>query len=356
MTEATVMEKAIGEAVLKKRTPKVHRVASKPENAPTYKAYDFDLIDAVGKLHSTPLRRSLLGKIAFACDAYINGCIQGAFKTLRLQMEEVGDARWDSYQSFLSWASGLSANTETMVEAGMDVSDVRTTVQKLFNCRTQCWDLIEHGEMPNPAKPFERPLITDWLRNPRDRKDDPETTAKIMQSVRDEVMDDDGVIDVDMQQTVLQSLEIKNEAAKREALKWDKRRGELSAIFFDALGISEYASESASITMADIAPTNRAGDGSGDMALHDSRSGGTIREGASNEEPFLDLPAFYQFKLVSAAPRYISTALTIELANDRKVSIAEHAKASIEARPLRKAAKLAAEHPKFTVVLSELRT
>lgn len=275
-------------------------------------AFDFDLVQRIADLKHTELRNRVISRLAFACDAYVNIAIQRALTTLRADQELAGTAHWDSYQAFLHYVAGIAASEETMTEAGMQVQPLRETVQKLFNVRTQIHNIL----MESIGASYQVPLITDWMRNPRVRRDDASTLVKIKQSARFAATDDDtGAVDIDLERQLLESIGMKRMVQKEDQLKWDKQRGELSAVMFEALKIRD-----------DMADVGFAGD---------------------NEEPFLELEPVLQHKLLTGSVRYVQDVVAIDLSSDRKISYQEHAAAAIESRPLLKAIKLALTHRRF---------
>lgn len=274
-------------------------------------AFDFDLVAKLKDVKHTEMRNRVLTRLAFACDAYINLAIQRAVTTLRADSELAGTARWDSYQAFLNWVAGIAASEELLTEAGMQVTPLRDTVQKLFNVRTQIHDVLAE----NIGTSYEVPLITDWMRNPRIRRDDASTLVKLKASAKFAATDEDGVLDIDLEKQLLESIGMKRAAAKEDQLKWDKQRGELAATLFDALKIRD-----------DMFDIGFAGD---------------------NEEPFLELDPDLQYRLLTGCVRYIQDTVAVDLVNDRKVTAESHAAAAIESRPLVKAIKLATEHTRF---------
>jgi hypothetical protein len=275
-------------------------------------AFDFDLVQKIADLKHTELRNRVMSRLAFACDAYINIAIQRAMTTLRADQELAGTARWDNYQAFLHYVAGIAASEETLTEAGMLVQPLRDTVQKLFNVRTQIHDILSE----NIGASYAVPLITDWMRNPRVRRDDASTLVKIKASARFAATNDDGAVDVDLERQLLESIGMKRSVQKEDQLKWDKQRGELSATMFDALKIRD-----------DISDVGFAGD---------------------NEEPFLELDPVLQHKLLTGSVRYIQDVVAVDLTSDRKITAEEHAAAAIESRPLIKAIRQALEHRRFS--------
>lgn len=274
-------------------------------------AFDFDLPVKLSLLTNVELRNAVMSRVAFACDAYINITIQRSLSALREAEELSGAARWDSYQAFLGYVSGIAASEETMAEAGMEVEPMRDTVQKLFNLRTQLHSLLHTfvGEK------YETPVITDWMRNPRVRRDDADTLRKLKSTIKMAATDmETGAIDVELEKQLIESYAAKRMATKEDQLKWDKQRGELAATMFDALKIRD-----------DIADIGFAGD---------------------NEEPFLDLSAEHQFKLLEGTKRHIGNVL-MAMIDDRKVTPEMHAAAAIESRPLMKEVIGAMGHSRF---------
>jgi hypothetical protein len=309
-------------------------------------AYDYDLVDRIANLKHTELRNRVLSRLAFACDAYINISIQRTVSTLRADQELAGTATWDSYQAFLQYVAGIAASEETLTEAGMLVKPMRENVQKLYNVRTQIHDIL----LESIGASYQVPVITDWMANPRLRRDDATTLAKLKQSARFSATDmDTGVVDVDLEKQMVESIGIKRSAQKEDQLKWDKQRGELSAMLFNALKIRDDVVGFAVITMADQRSPELSATAEGSMYNEGKFIGKGIVE--TNVEPFLDLEIEMQFKLLTGSVRYIQDVVAIDLANDRKISVEEHAAAAIESRPLVKAIKLAMEHRRFKDVV-----
>lgn len=299
-------------------TPRVHTVppgtmgqALLASGVAASLAFDYDLVQHVTDVKHTELRNRVLSRIAFACDAYIGIAIQRAVTQLRADHELAGTARWDTYQAFLQFVSGIAASEQTMAEAGMQITPLRETVQRLYDVRTQIHDTL----LENIGASYAVPDIREWMRNPRVRRDDASTLVKLKNAARFAATDDSGVIDIDLEKQLIESIGIKRAATKEEQLKWDRQRGELSAVMFDALQIRD-----------DTADVGFAGD---------------------NEEPFLELSPELQFKLLTGSVRYISDVVAVDLVSDRKITAEEHAAAAIESRPLIKAIKQAASHKRF---------
>lgn len=277
-------------------------------------AFDFDLVAKIADVKHTELRNRVLSRLAFATDAYVNIAIQRAMTKLRADQELAGTHSWDSYQAFLQYVAGIAASETMLSEAGMEVQPLREIVQQLFDVRTQIHDIL----LESIGASYQVPLITDWMRNPRLRRDDAGTLAKLRNSARIIATREDGVIDLDLERQLMESIAVKRAATKEDQLKWDKQRGELSAILFDALKIRD-----------DIA----------DVGYADE-----------HQEPFLELPAELQYKLLNGSVRYIQDVVAIDLVSDRKITPEEHAAAAIEMRPLVKSIKLAMEHRKFAEI------
>lgn len=277
-------------------------------------AFDFDLIAHLKDVKHTQMRNRVLSRVAFAVDAYINIQISKALNTLRVDAELAGTARWDSYQAFLQYVAGVAANEETLTEAGLNVTPLRETVQKLFNVRMQVHNIL----IENIGSSYEVPDIRDWMRNPRIRRDDASTLIKLKAAAKYAATTDKGAVDADLERQLIESIGMKRAAQKEDQLKWDKLRGELAAIMFDALQIRE--------DMADAGYADE------------------------NEEPFLELTPELQFKLLTGCLRYIQDVVAIDLVSDRKVSAEEHAAAAIESQPLKRDIKLATEHKRFANV------
>jgi hypothetical protein len=273
-------------------------------------AFDFALIDRLKNVHVRELGTGLLSRTAFAVDAYINMAIQRAMSKLRADRELAGEAPWDTYQAFLSFVSGIAANEALMEEAGMEITPLRETVQKLFNVRTEIHNIL----LERIGVSYEIPVITEWMANPRLRRDDPSTMAKRALTNRMLATDPDtGIIDTDLEKQLAASMAIKDASLKADQLKWDKQRGELAALMFDALHIRDDQADAAF-------------DGEYD--------------------PFGDLDLEHQFKLLGGVTRYITGVLD-DIARDRKITYEVHAAAVKEAMPLRKEVKAAMEHSRF---------
>lgn len=275
-------------------------------------AFDFDLVQVTADVKHIELRNRVLSRMAFACDAYINITIQRALSNLRSDHELAGTAPWDSYQAFLQYVAGIAASEATLTEAGLQVKPLRETVQKLYDLRTQIHDIL----LENIGASYQVPQIHDWMRNPRLRRDDATTLQKLKASARAMATDlDSGVVDVDLERQLMDSFALKRTVTKEDQLKWDKMRGDLAAIMFDALKIRD-----------DTADVGFAGD---------------------HEEPFLELDTEHQYKLLTGSIRYISDTVSVDLVSDRKVTAEDHAAAVIESRPLIKAIKAAIAHKRF---------
>lgn len=274
-------------------------------------AFDFDLVAKLADVKHTEMRNRVLRRLAFAADAHINITIQQALTKLRADQELAGTARWDSYQAFLQYVAGIAASETQLSDAGMQVTELRDTVQKLFNLRTQVHNIL----LENIGASYAVPVITDWMSNPRIRRDDASTLVKLKASARFAATDEDGVVDVDLERQLIESIGMKRSAQKEDQLKWDKQRGELAAMLFNALAIRD-----------DISDVGYAGD---------------------NEEPFLELEPVLQHKLLTGSIRYIQDVVAIDLVNDRKITAEEHAAAAIESRPLIKSIRQALEHRRF---------
>jgi hypothetical protein len=66
-------------------------------------------------------------------------------------------------------------------------------------------------------------------------------------------------------------------------------------------------------------------------------------------DPFGDLNAEMQYKLLHGSLRYVGNVLRKAI-NDRKVTAPEMAKWTIESRPLLKSIRQALEHPRFEAI------
>lgn len=272
--------------------------------------FEFDLLAQVRGVHSLEFKTQLLSTMAFSCDGQIGGTIQARLREHRELHELEGTAQWDNYQAFLAYVGGIAASETSMAEGGMNVSDTRETIQKLFNMRTAIYAALTELR----GQSFEVPSIEDFLSNPRPQTDSAEVIAKKAGTAKDFATDDDGVIDMDKLHDYNISLMLKDKTMKAEQLKWDKQRGELSAMLFRAFKIRD--------DMSDIGYTGE-------------------------EDPFGDLPAQAQYKLMhGCANRWIDGILQ-RGSTDRKVTVAEHATWMAEARPLRKSIRAALEHQRF---------
>lgn len=347
--------------------------------------FTFDLFETVKDIKHRGFSERLLAKIAFACDAYIGITIQRAISAMKDAHELAGTATWDSYQAFRNYVEGIAASEETMREAGMDVRDTRGQLQMLWNMRCACHDQIAtiRGATPMDAmlvgpKDKKDPLvyavpnIEQFMRNPRLRQDDASTTAKKKHMLKDMASDDDGVVDVQLLSDLERSYEIKSHNKKLNNLRFDKERGEMSAMLWRAFNLSDYGSVTEAFarvvkTKAGyVQEPNESG-----LKAHVAGDGGTKvsaaelvdRAMAKDEsegqditltevDPFGDLDAMTQYRLMhgmlgaNGKLGYIKSTL-MEAADDWNVDFEEHAKWVYEARPLRKAIAEAVEHKKF---------
>jgi hypothetical protein len=274
-------------------------------------AFEFNLIDQINTVHSSGLKQQVMSSLAFACDAYINNTLKSVLADYYKHAQEVGDAPWDTYQTFLNYVAGLVTSQETMTEAGMEVTDTRERLQSLFNLRT---DL--HARLTDMlGSSYETPSLEEFMRNPRLGRDDANTLAKAEANAREYATDDDGVIDLDLFRTHMGAAKIRSEAERNEALKWEKRRGEITAVMYRAFNLRD------------------------DMKDAVESEYGTF-------DPFGDLDAELQYKLMHGTLRYIGNVLD-RASRDRKIPLNEYTTWLVEARPLRKAITTALEHPKF---------
>lgn len=275
----------------------------------TRRAFDFDLLDSLKGITSTEFARRLMGRWAFAVDAYINNAIHVKLRDFREERETGGQAGWDNYQGFLAFMREIASDEQAMSDMGLDVKPIAEEVQRLYAMRRAIHATL--ANLSSAGTEYEEPDIREFFRNPRPRRDDLETTAKLDALSRDFATNDDGVIDVDAMEMHKENIRRKRVQQKVDELEWDKRRGALSAELFDFL-------------MAQDADVNMDAD-----------------------YPFDQLSAEHQFKMLTAtAERYVDGVLE-QGATDRKITATELTKWQLEARPLRKALKAAIAHDKF---------
>lgn len=306
-------------------------------------AFEFDLVGNLKGIHVHEFGNQLLSRTAFACDAYINNSIRQAVTKLRADQELAGTAPWDSYQAFLSFVAGIAYNQSAMKEAGMEITPLKATVQKLFNLRTEIHDVL----VERIGSSYETPDITDWMRKPRLQKDDANTVAKKTSGNRMLATDlDTGTIDVDLEKQLNESMAMKDEIDKQEQLKWDKKRGELHAMMFHALKINEYALAGVTLSNADKRSPELSEEAANKInEMKDIANG--RRTLPVDIDPFGDLDEIHQFKLMAGLEqRYIPNVLH-DIAKDRKVPYTVHAAAAVEAQKLLKTTRVALKHPRF---------
>jgi hypothetical protein len=315
--------------------------------------FEFNLVDKFKDLTSHDFGNRLLNSVAFACDAYIGMAIQREMSNMRNTRELEGAAPWDSYQSFLHYAAGLATSEETMAEAGMAVTPLREQLQSLYNVRTECHDILverkfAYGRGKDGTAIMEPPLVVDFLANPRIRRDDAETVAKRKSVIRMDSQDDDGVIDVELERELETAYAQKDAVEKLEQLKWDKQRGQLAASFWEAFNLKEYAQpwvyEERAVHALRVDDSVVKLDAQEAVARSMNRTGET-----SPIDPFGDLNAEMQYKLLHGSLRYVGNVLRKAI-NDRKVTAPEMAKWTIESRPLLKSIRQALEHPRFEAI------
>jgi hypothetical protein len=277
----------------------------------TSNVFEFNLVDQILAVHSSGLKQQVMSSLAFACDAYINNTLKGVLADFYRHANLEGNAPWDTYQTFLNHVAGLVTSQETMSEAGMEVTDTRARLQSLFNLRTEL-----HAKLLDMlGSSYEVPSLEDFMLNPRLGRDDANTLAKAEANAREFATDDDGVIDLDLFRAHMGAAKVRSEAERNEALKWEKRRGEITAVMYRAFKLRD------------------------DMADASLVEYGTF-------DPFGDLDAELQYKLMHGTLRYVDNVLD-RASRDRKIPLNEYTTWLVEARPLRKAIKAAVEHPKF---------
>lgn len=274
------------------------------------RAFDFDLLDSLKGITSTEFARRLMGRWAFAVDAYINNAIHVKLRDFREERETGGQASWDNYQGFLAYMNEIASDEQAMSDMGLNVKSIAEEVQRLYAMRRAIHATL--ANLSSAGTEYEEPDIREFFLDPRPRRDDANTTAKLESLSREFATNDDGVIDVEAMEMHKENVRRKRVQEKAEELEWDRRRGALSAELFDFLLAQD----------ADV-----------DMDA---------------DYPFDQLPAEYQYKMLTATvERYIDGVLEHAATKDRKITASELTKWQIEARPLRKALKAAIAHDKF---------
>ena len=277
-------------------------------------AFDYDLLESVRGLTSREFARRLLGRWAFACDAHINNAIHYKLRDYRDEREADGLAQWDNYNDFIGFMKEIAANEQSMSDMGLDIKPIADEVRKLYNMRRAIHSAI--ASIATAGTTYEEPDIIEFFLNPKPRRDDAETVAKLEGNSLDFATNEDGVIDVEALQVHKEVTANKRQFAKKQQLVWDKRRGELSAELFRYLIVSDF--------------------------------------GADSEDPFGDLAPTWQFKMLTAmGERYVPGVIE-QAGDDYKITANELTKWRLEARPLRKALKLASEHRRFNEVREQL--
>jgi hypothetical protein len=317
-------------------------------------------------INSKGLKERLLGKVAFACDAYIGITLQRKLFDMREAQELAGTAPWDSYQAFRAHVADIAASEASMAEAGMDVKSTRETIQALYNMRTACHDAIANirGAQPMDAAKIGKskdpsiyavPNIEAFFRNPRERRDDAKTMAKRGGMIKNLASNDDGVMDVELMKELERSYEQKAEYKRKNDLVFDRNRGEMNAMLFRAFNLQEYGQvrvyeESAVHAIRVDDSTVKL-----DAAEVVSRAMGLTGE-HTPPDAFGDLPIEFKYRLLhgmigrDGGLGYIKSTL-MDGISDWNVEFEEHAKWMIEARPLTKTITSALEHPVFTSVV-----
>lgn len=301
------------------------------------KSFDFDLIAKI-KITPRAFSERLLSTVGFACSAYIKVAIDAELRALQTRLEDPANElppKWDSYQGFLLWVSGLAANEEMRHDAGLDTTELRKTVQALYTVRQECYDAVAAQYLTGG---YTVPDLHEFFTKPRMRDEDAETKRKAKAIIAMEATDEDsGAIDVELEQQLAQMWDIKSQSQRENQLLWDKRRGEVASLFFKAMKISDCTTSDAVLTAADSrAPLS-------ENTRDAMRVGETVVQG--EVDPFLDLPSAYQYRLLTRTrDRYIGSVLT-QLAKDTKVPYEECMSVAIEARKFRKELNAALEHP-----------
>lgn len=328
--------------------------------------FTYNLLDALTSLHCSGFKDRLLGKVAFACDAYIGITLQKALSTMKEELEVSGTAPWDSYQAFRAFVSGMAASEQTMQEAGMEVRETRAQLQRLFNMRTACHDAIAtvRGATPmdatlvgnkKDATIYAVPNIELFFKNPRLRRDDAKTMAKKQGLLKNLASNEDGVIDAELLTQLTSSFALKSEHKRVRDLEFDRQRGELTAMLFRAFELREYAP--AIVYEESAVDALRVDGGTVQLDAQDVVERAMIhadKEGddVSPVDPFGDLDAETQYRLLhgmigrAGGLGYIKSTLA-DATDDWNVEFEEHAKWIIESRPLTKAVREALEHQKF---------
>lgn len=312
---------------------------------------------------SKGFKERILGKIAFACDAYIGITIQHKLKEMKESKELEGAAEWDSYQAFRLHVADIAASEATMQEAGMEVRVTRETIQALYNMRCACHDAIAgiRGTTPIDAALVGKdtdptwyvvPSIEAFFRNPRMRREDGKTAAKRAGLIKNLASNDDGVIDVELMKVLDQSYELKAEFKRKTDLVFDKNRGEMNAMLFRAFNLQPYAQ----VRVYEEAPVHalRVDDSTVklDAAEVVSRAMGHESGEVTEPDPFGDLSVEHKYKLLhgmigrDGGMGYVKGTL-MDGISDWNIEFEEHAKWVVESRPLIKAVKVAVEHPLF---------
>lgn len=274
----------------------------------TGQAFNFDLLEATRSITSEKFAIRLLGRWAFACDAYISNVIHSKLRDYRAERELDGMAEWDSYQSFMAFMHEIASDEQAMADMGLDVKSIAEEVQKLYALRRAIHGVIAEK---TSVGTYEEPSITEFFLNPKLRTDDANTLAKAEAVSKEFACDDDGVIDVEKMEMHARNLTAKRKLEKVRNLEFDRQRGKLSAVLFEFL-LQQ--------------PTD---------------------VNVDEQYPFdvVDLPT--RLKMISAMlERYVPGVLE-QAVSDYAVNANELTMWQIEARPLRKMLKAAMGHPIF---------
>lgn len=266
--------------------------------------FSFDLIDHIRSIHSETMRGALLTSLAFSADAHINAKLGSLLvQYYRTEPEEGEVQPWATYQEFLHYCASLDANSQLLVDMGIDAPNHRVLLQALYSMRMECHRLLADGKMS-----YETPSLDDFIAHPRLRSEDPLTYLKW-----EELAEDEAEGNVELKTEIVDAYKIKAKAEALSALEWDTRRAKALILLLAAFKL-----------------TDAERDVSFDDEFH----------------PFEKLDAGIQYKLMNGAKRAMAKFID-KAARDRNIQTLEFAKLRVERKAYLKTLDAALAHSRF---------
>jgi hypothetical protein len=261
--------------------------------------FSFDLLDWTEAIDNDRIKDEVMRAIAFSADGNITATLGQMLNDFYRGDQNTEEPTFDSYAAMLAFVESLNENEANLQDQGFEVTETKQRIALLLDIREEIWHRIHKGDSTKI------PALHDVISNPRLRSVTAETRAKNEQLIE---LIADG--DKELAEALRHDLATKDKLEQVRLHDFDKNRAKSLTVLFNCMNISL-------------------------DTMHD--------------DPFGDLDARTQFKLLNAAMRGLDRCVD-NARRDNRVSSLDFATLFTDVRELKKQLGVQLKHKHFNAI------